>query len=120
MPRISIDQLPKVSRSGRVSVHAEQMGELEELLNEENHGAGEALVFDVNKDDLAALVSSLRKVGKGLDRKVKTIFKANDGEGKANPAGKLYVTDNGVFGDEAESAAPIRAAVSAKASRSRK
>lgn len=104
MPRITIDQFPTVARSGRVSKYAAEMAELEELLGEDNFGAGQGLVFEIDKDDLSPLVSSLRKAGKGLDRKVKTVFKD----------GKLYVTDGGAIDTEPESTAPIRAAVAAK------
>jgi hypothetical protein len=87
MPRISTAQLPTVSHSGRVSRYAEQQAELRELLAEANFGAGEAVTFEIDKDDLSPLVSALRKVGKEVDRKVKTIFKD----------GVLYCQDGGAI-----------------------
>lgn len=104
MARIKATELPKVARSGRVSKYADEMAAVEALLGEKDFGAGEAEVFDVDKDDLNALVSSLRKAGKGCDRKIKTVFKD----------GKLYVVDGGKWGEESDSAKPIRSAVAAK------
>src|SRR5438270_9135887 len=109
MPRITIEQFPTVSKSGRVSKYAEQMAELEELLaetavvtdedgnavldddgnevTEPTYGIGEGLVFEISKNDLSALVSSLRKVGHDAGRKVKTVFSE----------GSVYVTDGGAI-----------------------
>jgi hypothetical protein len=105
MARISIDEFPTVSKSGRVSKYAEEMAELEELLAEDNFGAGQGVMFDIAKDDLNALVSSLRKVGKAVNRKVKTVF--------AN--GSVYVTDGGQI--ESASSVTIKAAVANRGSK---
>lgn len=104
MARITVDQFPTVARSGRVSKYADQMKELHDLLAEPNFGEGQGLLFEISKDDLPALVSSLRKEAKDASRKVATVFKD----------GKLYVKDGGAIDSEAESATPIRAAVAAK------
>lgn len=92
MPRISIDQFPTVARSGRVSRYAVEMAELEELLAEDNFGRGSGCMFDVNKDDLNALVSSLRKVSAQVGRKIKTVY----------AAGSVYVTDGGEITPKAD------------------
>lgn len=117
MPRISIDEFPTVARSGRVSVYAEQEQELAELLSEDDFGKGSGCMFDIDKDDLSALVSRLRKVGADHGRKVKTVF----------AAGSVYVTDGGEYVAKAKaepvektenaSASKIRTANSAKASK---
>jgi hypothetical protein len=112
MPRISVDEFPTTTRSGRVSKYAEEMAELEELLAEDDFGAGQGCMFDIDKDDLSALVSSLRKVGKTAGRKVKTVF----------ADGSVYVTDGGPIPEteateetpESESSKTIRQAVAAR------
>lgn len=92
MPRISITDFPVVARSGRVSKYAAEMAELEELLAEDNFGRGQGCMFDIHKDDLNALVSSLRKVGAQVNRKIKTVY----------AAGSVYVTDGGEIPPKAD------------------
>lgn len=92
MPRISITDFPVVARSGRVSKYAAEMAELEELLAEDNFGRGQGCMFDIDKDDLNALVSSLRKVGAHVGRRIKTVY----------AAGSVYVTDGGELPPKAE------------------
>ena len=120
MPRISINEFPTVARSGRVSKYAEQEQELDELLSEDNFGAGSGVMFDIDKDELSALVSRLRKVGANHDRKVKTVF----------ADGSVYVTDGGAMeakpkaqppeATEPASATAIRAGVAARGGRAKK
>lgn len=106
MARINADVFPKFVQAGKASKWSVQQTELTELLSEDDFGAGDGLKFDdVEKGkDLDGLVSALRKTAKQLGRKVKTVHINGD----------LYVKDNGVFGDEPESAKTIKAANAAK------
>lgn len=92
MPRISITEFPATVRAGRVSKYAVEMGELEELLAEANFGRGQGCMFDIDKDDLNALVSSLRKLGAHVGRRIKTVY----------AAGSVYVTDGGELPPKAD------------------
>lgn len=105
MARITIDQMPKVARSGRVSKHAAEMAEVEALLGEKDFGKGLAESFTVDKDELPALVSSLRKAAKGKGRKINTVYKD----------GTVYITDGGDINAESESSKTIKASVATKA-----
>jgi len=102
MARISQSEMPQVTKAGRVSKYAAEMAELEELLAEEDFGAGEAVMFEIDKDNLSALVSSLRKVGRAVGRKINTVY----------AEGSVYARDGGPI--ESESATTIRKSVEAK------
>jgi hypothetical protein len=130
MARIKATQFPTVARSGRVSKYATEMAELEALLKEPNFGADGALMFEVTKDDMPQLVSSLRKEAKNVGRKVQCVFKEqddipvldaddeptedDDGNAITRKANVLYVKDNGALDAESASATTIRAGQAAK------
>lgn len=139
MPIIPIAEFPVVARSGRVSAYAVQMNELAELLKMTDFGAGSAVVFQTNKDDLSALVTSLRKEASNVGRKITTVFveytvadlnyfvdveaeangvdDASDLHVTANSAhlGQVFAKDNGAADAESASATTIRTAQAGKA-----
>lgn len=136
MPIIPISEFPVVARSGRVSVHAVAMNELAELLKMKDFGAGSAVVFQTNKDDLSALVTSLRKEASNVKRKINTVFVEytvaelnyflalehgdNDGDAPTVTAntdhvGQVFAKDNGPADAESASSKTIKSSVAAKA-----
>lgn len=77
-----------VDEDGNMTFHrngVEVEDEDGETILHNTYGAGAGCMFDIHKDDLNALVSSLRKVGAQHGRRINTVF----------ADGSVYVKDGG-------------------------